>query len=743
LLLLLSLLSFDANDPSLNHVVSARLVRNKAGLFGAYVAGFLNDVFGVAALLWPPLFAALGAAYISRAYTVHWWRWCGFFLLTLCLLVAGAAWDLTLGDIAGGGMVGSALYKNAGRYLNPFGATLLWIFVLLTGLQLALGISWFSLLIGCVARLKKAIPEKDGTADRKNADEPLSAFTKLKGGFSRWRDLLGDIRPGGETIPPLFEDREPEPDDVLPPPEDFGQTEASAAQTKPAPTQAETPAEESAPRTEHAPARDAGFATLPSPPGKKPPPLPDLSLLKDGPRPDAEARREDLQAKGKALMACLDDFGVQGDLVNITPGPVITMFEVRPAKGIRVNRIASLSDDLARSLKAYAVRIQAPIPGSDTVGIEIPNSHRENVNFKELAASEAFVKGCGPLTMILGKDIAGRPVMADLSRMPHLLVAGATGAGKSVCLNAILVSLLYKTQPRDMRLLLIDPKRIELAVYADEPHLVHPVVTEMSEAQNALNWAVHEMERRYKAIKLLSVRHVSDYNKKLASCRNELPPELAELEHLPYLVIVIDELADLMLTAGREAETCIVRLAQLARAAGIHLILATQRPSVDVVTGLIKANFPSRISFQVTSRHDSRTILDHIGAEHLLGRGDMLFKASSGRMQRLHGPYLADEEVQAVVNHWKRHLAPSYNIDFAEWDGTDTQTSPEGAADAGDDALYPQVRAFVVEQGKASISSVQRRFSIGFNRAARLVEQLEKDGLVGPADGSKPRVVVK
>ncbi|MDR1658929.1 MAG: DNA translocase FtsK 4TM domain-containing protein, partial [Desulfovibrio sp.] len=633
LLLLLSLLSFDANDPSLNHVKTHAAVRNKAGLFGAYVAGFLNEFFGVAALLWSALFAALGAAHISPSYIMRWWRWCGFFLLTLCLLVTGSAWDFSLGDLSGGGMVGKALHDNASRYLSSFGAMLLWFFVLVTGLQLALNVSWFSLAARLLSRPQTtSLGDRTGKTVSTAGGKTFSniSFSGMKSFWEYCRNILGNIRPRTEKLPPLHGGGSMEQDEVLPAPENFNKTKELDAQPRDAAAAAQS---------------DASFTQPSSSPARAPrgdkssPSLPKLDLLR-APASEYHTQKEDLEIKGKTLMACLDDFAVQGELVRITPGPVVTMFEVRPAKGVRVSRIAVLSDDLARSLKAVAVRIQAPIPGSDTVGIEIPNTHRESVNFRELASTENFVKGCGPLTMILGKDIAGQPVMADLARMPHLLVAGATGAGKSVCLNAILISLLYKTQPQDMQLLLIDPKRIEMAVYADEPHLVHPVVTEMHEAQNALNWAVHEMERRYMAIKRLGVRHVTDYNKKLACYRNELPPDFADLEHLPYLVIVIDELADLMVTSGRDVEKCIVRLAQLARAAGIHLILATQRPSVDVVTGLIKANFPCRISFQVTFKHDSRTILDQVGAEHLLGRGDMLYKPGSGRLQRLHGPFL-------------------------------------------------------------------------------------------------------
>ena len=443
-------------------------------------------------------------------------------------------------------------------------------------------------------------------------------------------------------------------------------------------------------------------------------------------------------------MTCLQDFDIEGELTRITPGPVVTMFEVRPAPGTRISRIANLNDDLALSLKALSVRIEAPIPGSDTVGIEIPNEIRETVNFRELLASESFENKDIQLPMALGKDAAGRPVAADLSRMPHLLVAGATGAGKSVCLNSILLSFLYKLYPEHLRLLLVDPKRIELAVYADLPHLVHPVVTEMPQAKTALDWAVHEMDRRYENMARLGARNINGYNQKLNAYGQEKPTDIQDLKPLPYLVIIIDELADLMLTAAREVETSIVRLAQLARAAGIHMILATQRPSVDVVTGLIKANFPCRISFQVTSKTDSRTILDSVGAEHLLGKGDMLFKPSGSKLQRLHGPFVSDEEVMAVVKHWKHYLPPSYKVDFSAWGNESTENALNGSGnDASSDTLYPEVQGFVKEQGKASISLLQRRFRIGFNRAARMMEQLERDGVIIPGDGGKSRQIIK
>lgn len=476
-------------------------------------------------------------------------------------------------------------------------------------------------------------------------------------------------------------------------------------------------------------------------------PLPPLDLLGEVPAAVGRTPREALEAKGRSLMTCLTDFGIQGELVGITPGPVVTMFEVRPAPGVRVSRIANLSDDLALALKAVAVRIQAPVPGTDTVGIEIPNDVRETVHLRELIGARAFNDSKSLLTLALGKDIAGRAAVADLATMPHLLVAGATGAGKSVGINSIILSLIYKARPDEVKLLLVDPKRVEMAIYADLPHLVHPVVTDMPLAKNALEWAVKEMERRYEDIAKAGVRNIADYNAKLATLGDSRPDGMEGLEFMPYMVIIIDELADLMLVGAKEVETSIVRLAQLARAAGVHLILATQRPSVDVVTGLIKANFPCRISFQVTSKHDSRTILDTVGAEHLLGKGDMLFKPGGGKFQRMHGAFVSDNTVQAVADYWRSHLAPDYRVDFSDWGAQDSGDfggfSGNGGGDIASDPMYLEATEFVRQQGKASISLIQRKFRIGFNKAARLIEQMEQDGIVGPADGSKPRLVIR
>lgn len=825
MLLFLGLLTFDANDPSFNLVKSDGEVHNKAGLFGSYASGFLNDVFGVCALMWPIIFAAMGAAYVSAKFSFHWWRWCGFFLLTLCALVGAASIDLTIGDLAGGGMVGNTLYLNSRRYLSPFGSFLVWFFVFMVGLQLVFNFSWMSLLsrLRVWAKATIKLPTLKGNASQEAKSQKQSnPMANIRAIPQKIAQLLCKLpKPAKifellhslpriqtkKQVPPLAdpgpmpietpmeaakEVARPVPSSKTQPPvqsEDddfFAMSEnplpATAPVSDPA-TEIESPGVDapvaSSPETEAPPrpddephpeenkpfdpnlapepAVDAAVAVSAMPREKAPSirlfnepeveiPLPPTTLL--NPLEKTEAVSEDnLKARGQALMACFNDFDIHGELVRITPGPVVTMYEVRPAAGIRVNKIANLSDDLSLALKAVAVRIQAPIPGSDTVGIEIPNENRQTVNFRELVESRDFCESPGQLTMILGKDIAGRPYMADLAKMPHLLVAGATGAGKSVCLNSMLVSLLYRMRPKDMRLLLIDPKRIEMAVYADLPHLMHPVVTEMSDAKNALEWAVHEMERRFDTIRLLGARNVMAYNKKLASFKEEmqdgLSPEYAQLEPFPYLVIVIDELADLMMTAARDVEASIMRLAALARAAAIHMIVATQRPSVDVVTGLIKANFSGRISFQVTSKHDSRTILDQGGAEHLLGRGDMLFRHSGGRLQRLHGPYLSDEEVQSVVEYWKSYQRPSYEIDFSEW-SADNETAPAGgASNATSDALYNSARDFVLSQGRISISLLQRHLQIGFNRAARLIKQFEDDGLIGPADGSKPRNVIR
>ena len=479
-------------------------------------------------------------------------------------------------------------------------------------------------------------------------------------------------------------------------------------------------------------------------------PLPEEELLS---RPDPAL----LTKQGDALITCLKNFNVHATLARITPGPVVTMFEVRPAPGVKATRITNLANDLAMSLKAVAVRMQAPVPGTDTVGVEVPNEKRGTVRFREIIENDGFRQAKSLLTIALGKDTGGRPVSADLAKMPHLLVAGATGAGKSVCLNAIILSLLYRARPDEVQMILVDPKQVELSMYADLPHLVHPVVTDMDITKNALLWAIDEMNRRLKVFSTVKVRNITGYNERQARLREQVenggPIPLDEngqpedLANMPFLVIIVDELADLMMVKRKEVEGSIVRLAQLARAAGIHLIIATQRPSVDVVTGLIKANFPCRIAFKVTSGQDSRTILDVTGSEKLLGMGDMLFKPNGGNIQRLHGAFVSDDEVAAVVDFWKKQQKPNYQVDFSEF-GEEEEDSGEEfgmtssrGGDLADDPIYIEAMQFVMENGKVSISLLQRRFRIGFNRAARFVEQMEKDGILGQADGTRPRTV--
>ena len=490
--------------------------------------------------------------------------------------------------------------------------------------------------------------------------------------------------------------------------------------------------------------------------------LPPWELLAPIPEEDISSRPDEamLSRQGNALITCLKNFNVHASLARITPGPVVTMFELRPAPGVKATRITNLANDLAMSLKAVAVRMQAPVPGTDTVGVEVPNEKRMTVHFREIVENDNFRNAKSLLTIALGKDTGGRPVSADLAKMPHLLVAGATGTGKSVCLNTIILSLLYRARPDEVQLILVDPKRVELSMYADLPHLVHPVVTDMDLTKNALLWAIDEMNRRLSLFSKVMVRNITGYNERQARLRAEVEAggaipldkesgEPEDLSNMPFLVIIIDELSDLMMVKRKEVEGSIVRLAQLARAAGIHLIIATQRPSVDVVTGIIKANFPCRIAFRVSSGQDSRTIIDGTGAEKLLGMGDMLFKPNGGILQRLHGAFVSDEEVSSVVAYWKQQQPPNYKIDFSEFGNDESEENPEdfgqGSSrgnDIVDDPIYAEAVQFVLENGKVSISLLQRRFRIGFNRAARFVEQMEKDGLLSQADGSRPRSVV-
>ncbi len=769
LFLLLSLITYSPRDPTLNQVVTkGQSVANGAGTAGAYIGGTLADIFGIGVYFLPVALLILGVKRFIPQMKISVWFWVGFSCLMLAvsnLSTAQWAHSLAIGQLVGGGFCGRVLYGLTSKFLTSVGANLFWLALFFAGVQLIGDFSWLKIIAPVKDRLeslylkyaerrsralRRKLRKEDERAKRRNhrADRPDEDEQDQEDGIA-----IFSRKHAKSPQPPA-----PVADDHVDVPEPEAEPEESFEEELP---QSDDPEDEEQAFTitrkidadDPLEMYDEQVA-----PSKKPRPrnlllhkalnrskLPGLSLLTPVKSAEDDIPHAALKLQAEALVSCLADFGVEGQVQNIMPGPVITMFELKPAPGVKISKIANLSDDLALALKAHAVRIEAPIPGKDTVGIEIPSHKRQTVNLLDVLAAPVFKNDKSLLTMALGKDISGQPRVADLARMPHLLVAGATGAGKSVCLNSILLSFLFRAKPEQVKLLLIDPKRIELAAYSDLPHLIHPVVTDMSLAKNALDWCVREMDERYEAMAKLQVRNIQGYNEKLEKMKgkdDKLPYDIQELEHMPYLVLIIDELADLMLTAGKEVEISIVRLAQLARAAGIHMILATQRPSVDVVTGLIKANFPCRISFQVTSKHDSRTILDQVGAEYLLGKGDMLFKPSGGRLQRMHGAFVSDADVNSVVEYWRAQQKPDYKLDFAELESSDG--GPNGqAGDLAGDSVYQDAVEFVMSQGKASISLLQRRFRIGFNRSARYIEQMEADGIIGPADGSKPRQVLR
>lgn len=702
-LVTLALYSFSPEDPGFNHqAVTGHKTTNLIGTLGAYVAGGLVDLCGAAAWLWPVFFALAAGTLFFPHFRPSWLRWIGGLMLAVLFPVWMHFTVLLVGmpgtGMAGGGFVGRSLYTILLRVFGDFGFVLVGTCLTFIAIRLLVGMPYFDFF--------------------SHSRERIRRFRETMRGVSLWKDTPSSATPaprsGHPVSPPIRPVLARDKNDSKP-----GQKilRPKIAKSIPVPTYL-------------------------SPSG-----LPPLDLLSPVPASRINVAKAVLDKQSQALTACFADFGIQGDVQGVQPGPVITMFEYKPAPGIKVSRIANMGDDLALALKARAVRIVAPLPGRDTVGIEIPNEQRQVVYLREILDDPAFADTKAYLPLALGKDIQGNSKIVDLAKMPHMLVAGATGAGKSVCLNCLLLSIVYKHDPEHVKLLLVDPKRIELAVYGTLPHLVHPVVTDMHLAKNALEWAVYEMEQRYEAMARTGVRHITTYNQKLAELGDEKPDDMRDLKPFPYLIIVVDELADMMMTAAKEVEGSIVRLAQLARASGIHLILATQRPSVDVVTGIIKANFPSRIAFQVSSRHDSRTILDGIGAEHLLGQGDMLYKLSGGGMQRVHGAFVGDDEIARVVRYWEKQRPQHFELDFTEWNtGTENgggDANGGGASDVLDDPKYAEAIEFVMDQGRASISMIQRRLRIGFNRAARFIEQMEMDGIIGPQDGSKPRLVRK
>jgi S-DNA-T family DNA segregation ATPase FtsK/SpoIIIE len=776
-LLLLALVSYSAADPSLD-TATAGHARNLLGPPGAVVADLLLQVFGLAAGLpvvalaaWAfRLFAGRGTAGLTG-------RLVALILATPVLAGVFAAlpgphgaplpWPVAAGP---GGAVGALLAHwvlDAGDALFPHGAVAagaLGAVLAVLLMLLALGLSrrdWRvagGVATGSVRQGRRAagLLSRAGQALTRAG---LWVFHRAEGTPTRSHSVDAEPGPRREPRVALPDDDElesfalPDEDDSLEPSAPRAVASSGAAIVAPIRPRVAATARKTPPPRQETLKLDGQWH------------IPSVSLLRPAPARGATGPSEDaLQANARLLENVLSDYGVQGQIVEIRPGPVVTLYELEPAPGIRSARVIGLADDVARSLSVTAVRI-ATVPGRNVIGIEVPNARRETVFLSELLGSEEWDRQQSRLVLALGKDIGGEPVVADLARMPHLLVAGTTGSGKSVGINAMILSLLYRLSPEECRLILIDPKMLELSVYDGIPHLMAPVVTEPGKAVTALKWTVREMERRYRAMSQLSVRNIGGYNERVAEARAKgevvtrrvqtgFDPETGKpmfeeqalaLERLPFIVVVIDEMADLMMVAGKEIEAAVQRLAQMARAAGIHVVMATQRPSVDVITGTIKANFPTRISFQVISKFDSRTILGEQGAEQLLGQGDMLYMMGGGRTIRVHGPFVSDREVEDVVAFLREQGEPAYLEEVTEAsDESETGLALSGIAGAsdGEKGLFDQAVNIVAREGKASTSFLQRHLQIGYNRAAKLIEQMEKEGVVGPANHVGKREVL-
>jgi S-DNA-T family DNA segregation ATPase FtsK/SpoIIIE len=756
LALLVALGCYNPSDPSLN-TATTRHTGNLAGPAGAILADILLQGLGLAGAL-------PGMALLAWAWRIGSHRGLGSLVVRLAALLsampvlaavlASLAQPLHWPTMAGpGGAIGHLLAHSAlgvgHLLLGPFGAGVVW----LVGFGLAGALTLLSL--GLSAGEWRTAGRVAGRVARFSASNGREAATVMARGANRMGQASGwlvDLVSRGPGIPP--EDAPPASTIVRAP------MPALASRTPPAPDQPPPAVRKITPPAARGKAQQPSLP-LPEEGWQFPP----LSLLKDPPaRAAAGPSEEALQGNARLLETVLSDYGVQGAIVEIRPGPVVTLYELEPAPGIRSARVIGLADDVARSLAVTAVRI-ATVPGRNVIGIEVPNAKRETVFLSEILASEAVQRAPGRLSLALGKDISGASVVADLSRMPHLMIAGTTGSGKSVGVNAMILSLLYRLSPDQCRLILIDPKMLELSTYEGIPHLMAPVVTEPAKAVTALKWTVREMERRYRAMSQLGVRNVGGYNERVEEARRKgevvtrrvqtgFDPDTGRptfeeqplaLELLPFIVVVVDEMADLMMVAGKEIEQAVQRLAQMARAAGIHVIMATQRPSVDVITGTIKANFPTRISFQVISKFDSRTILGEQGGEQLLGMGDMLFMQGGGRITRVHGPFVSDEEVEKVVEFLREQGEPAYVEDVTEpVDSNSEESLLSGIAGAsdGEKGLFDQAVAVVAREGKASTSFIQRHLNIGYNRAAKLIEQMEKEGVVGQANHVGKREVL-
>ncbi len=723
LLLLLAMATHHAGDTAFSTSGTGDALRNKVGPVGARVSDMVLFLFGFSGWWLLPValrawLSALAGTLRSEVPVPHAPRW--MFWLGLALLLGASAslewtrlyrWEPLLPGHAGG-VLGYGLGALSMRWLGFAGSGVLWIAALVVGLSLALRFSWLSLADGIGERLDRL---RENRQDRRELQEDK----RLGEMATRERDhVVEEQRTVIEDHLPL----------VI------------------APAVADIPKSQRVAKERQKPL----FAELADTK------LPQVDLLDAVQARPESVNAESLEMTSRLIEKKLKDFGVDVRVVAASPGPVITRYEIEPATGVKGSQIVGLARDLARSLSLVSIRVVEVIPGKNYMALELPNARRQMIRLSEILGSDVYNDSASMLTMGLGKDIIGHPVVADLAKMPHCLVAGTTGSGKSVGINAMILSLLYKAEARDVRLILIDPKMLEMSVYEGIPHLLAPVVTDMKQAANALNWCVGEMERRYKLLSKLGVRNLGGYNKKILEATERgdklpnpfsLTPDAPEpLERLPHVVVVIDELADLMMVVGKKIEELIARLAQKARAAGIHLILATQRPSVDVITGLIKANIPTRLSFQVSSKIDSRTILDQMGAEALLGQGDMLYLTpGTGLPVRVHGAFVSDDEVHRVVEYLRSQGEPNYVEGILEGGVLEGDAAAEGGVASGGgeaDPMYDQAVGVVLQNRRASISLVQRHLRIGYNRAARLLEQMEQSGIVSAMGHSGNRDIL-
>jgi len=753
--LVIALFSYSAQDPSWSHSSADPTIRNIGGAFGAWLSDMLLYVFGFSAW-WLVTFCLAAIAWGYRQLSLENRGFKpspiamaasgGFLMLILssasleALFLHGKALSLPL---APGGMFGRFIGGGLGHAFGATGATLLLSVFFAIGFSLFTGWSWLDIM------------EKTGTWLEESA---LRVWQLLNDGWQRRPQKADKPAPAAKAEPVAKPVAAPEPEPVLsemagPDDDEDDIPFETIAAPRREPVLAEAAPAAAAPLAAAKPVKPVQSSLFADPSDNA---LPGLALLEAAQEQQLPVTPETVEATSRLIEKKLADFGVEVKVVAAYPGPVITRYEIEPAVGVKGAQIVNLMKDLARALSLVSIRVVETIPGKTYMGLELPNPKRQIVRLSEIVGADVYQHADSKLTMAMGKDIAGTPIVANLAKMPHVLVAGTTGSGKSVAINAMILSLLYKATPQEVRLIMVDPKMLELSIYEGIPHLLAPVVTDMKHAANALNWCVGEMEKRYKLMSKVGVRNLAGFNQKIKEAERagqkianpfSLTPETPEpLETLPLIVVVIDELADLMMVAGKKIEELIARLAQKARAAGIHLILATQRPSVDVITGLIKANIPTRIAFQVSSKIDSRTILDQMGAEALLGQGDMLYlPPGTGYPLRVHGAFVADDEVHHVVEYLKTTGEPDY-IDGILSGGAEDGGGEFGVA-AGEgggeaDALYDEAVAIVVKTRKASISSVQRHLRIGYNRAARLIEQMEAAGLVSPMETNGNRTVL-